>query len=225
MEATSGFLFTFFNHSVASQYAGAIAKGALITVGTGIAVIVTGLLAGTILAVLRARRNRPVTFFIVVFADVFRSLPPLVILIVLYFGLPEAGLPLSSFFVTWFALSLVLAAYAEESIWAGISSLPAGQMEAARSTGLGWWQAMGSVVLPQAMRRAVPTLTNRVISITKNTALGSVVALNEMLNVAQGASSLSGNPTPLMMAAFVYVIIFLPFVALSRWLEKHWVAG
>ncbi|MEG2632125.1 MAG: ABC transporter permease subunit, partial [Comamonas sp.] len=132
------------------------------------------------------------------------------------------GLPLSAFAVTWLSLSLVLAAYAEESIWAGISAVPRGQLEAARSTGMRWWQAMRLVVLPQALRRALPPLTNRVISITKNTALGSVVALNEILNNAQGASSHSGNPTPLMMAAFAYLVVFLPLVVFSRWLEQHW---
>ena len=68
----------------------------------------------------------------------------------------------------------------------------------------------------------MPPLTNRVISITKNTALGSVVALNEILNNAQGASSDAGNPTPLMMAALAYLIVFLPLVVGSRWVERRW---
>ncbi|OWT68907.1 MULTISPECIES: amino acid ABC transporter permease [unclassified Achromobacter] len=225
MNGNGGFFFTFFNFEIAAQYAPALATGALITLGTGAAVVVSGTVLGLILAILRALAIRPLTMAIVAFADILRSLPPLVILIVLYFGLPEVGLPLSAFLVTWIALSLVLAAYAEESIWAGISSLPDGQMEAARSTGLAWWSAMRWVVLPQAVRRAVPTLTNRIISITKNTALGSVVSLNELLNAAQGASSLSGNPTPLMVAALSYVVIFLPLVVCSRWLEKNWVRG
>ncbi|BEG75992.1 amino acid ABC transporter permease [Achromobacter xylosoxidans] len=225
MNGNGGFFFTFFNYEIAAQYAPALGAGALITLWTGAAVVVTGTVLGLLLAIVRALDVRPLTIAIIAFADILRSLPPLVILIVLYFGLPEVGLPLSAFLVTWIALSLVLAAYAEESIWAGISSLPAGQMEAARSTGLNWWSAMRWVILPQAVRRAVPTLTNRIISITKNTALGSVVSLNELLNAAQGASSLSGNPTPLMMAAISYVIIFLPLVIFSRWLEKNWVRG
>ncbi len=196
MESLNGFFFTFFNMDVAAQYAPALARGALLTVATGAAVVVTGTALGIVLAILRALQWRPLTLLIVAFADVLRSLPP-----------------------------LVLAAYAEESVWAGISSLPAGQMEAARSTGLSWWLAMRWVVLPQAVRRAVPTLTNRIISITKNTALGSVVSLGELLNAAQGASSLSGNPTPLMMAALAYVVIFLPLVVFSRWLERNWVRG
>lgn len=218
----SGFFFTFFNLAVAKQYWPVIAAGAWVTIGVGAAVVVTGTALGLLLAIARSLGRRVLSLPIVAFADIMRSLPPLVVLIVLYFGLPALGLPLSAFAVTWLSLSLVLAAYAEESIWAGISAVSTGQLEAARSTGMRWWQSMRWVVLPQAIRRAVPPLTNRVISITKNTALGSVVALNEILNNAQGASSYAGNPTPLMMAAVAYLIVFLPLVVFSRWLEQRW---
>jgi polar amino acid transport system permease protein len=218
----SGFVFTFLNLAIAEQYWPNILAGVWITVSVSAAVVVTGTVWGLLLAVLRALEVRAVSLIVVAFADIMRSLPPLIILIVLYFGLPSLGLPLSAFAVTWLSLSLVLAAYAEESIWAGISALPPGQLEAARSTGLTWWQSMVSVVLPQALRRAVPPLTNRVISITKNTALGSVVALNEILNNAQGASSLAGNPTPLIMGAVAYLIVFVPLVVFSRVLEQRW---
>lgn len=222
MTADSGFLFTFFNPAVAQQYWPVIAAGMLVTVGVGSAVVVTGTALGLLLAVLRALGLRALSLCIVAFADIMRSLPPLVVLIVLYFGLPALGLPLSAFTVTWLSLSMVLAAYAEESIWAAMSAMPPGQMEAARSTGMRWWPAMRWVVLPQALRRAVPPLTNRVISITKNTALGSVVALGEMLSNAQGASSYAGNPTPLVMAALGYVLVFLPLVVGSRFIEQRW---
>lgn len=223
MDPISGFLFTFFNSSVAAQFLPSLVTGALVTLEVGLAVVVTGIVLGISLAIARATDVRAIVCLVVAFADNLRSLPPLVILMVMYFGLPAIGLQLSAIAVTWVSLSLVLAAYAEESVWAGITSLNKGQMEAVRSTGMGWWQAMYCVVLPQAIRRAVPTLTNRVISITKNTALGSVVSLNEMLNKAQGATSDTGNPTPLVMAAFAYVAIFLPLILFSRYVEKRWV--
>jgi len=222
MSGDSGFLFTFFNLAVAKQYWPAIGMGMLVTVGVGLAVVATGTALGLALAVLRSFGLRLLALPIVVFADVMRSLPPLVVMIVLYFGLPALGLPMSAFAVTWVALSLVLAAYAEESIWAGILAVPPGQLEAARSTGMGWWQGMRCVVLPQALRRAVPPLTNRIIATTKNTALGSVVALNEILNNAQGATSHAGNPTPLVMASVAYLIVFMPLVFASRGVERRW---
>jgi polar amino acid transport system permease protein len=216
------FVFTFFNAGIAAQYAGDIARGMGVTVLLSLAVVLSGVALGLLLAVARSLRWRPLAWCVVGYADVLRSLPPLVIIIVFFFGFPFLDLPMSAFTATWLTLTLVLAAYAEESIWAGMVALPAGQVEAARSTGLGWWQTTRHVILPQALRLAVPPLTNRVISVTKNTALGSVVALTEILNVAQSASSNAGNPTPLVLGAAAYLLIFVPVVLFARWLETRW---
>ncbi|MFJ3058079.1 amino acid ABC transporter permease [Herbaspirillum sp. NPDC087042] len=216
------FLFTFFNAEIAARYWRDILNGMGVTVLLSLAVIAAGLLLGLLLAVVRATGRRLPVFLVVAFADVMRALPPLIIIIVLFFAFPYIDLAMSSFTATWLALTLVLAAYAEESIWAGIAALPRGQGEAARSTGLSWGQTMRAVILPQALRMAVPALTNRVISITKNTALGSVVALSEILNTAQAASSNAGNPTPLMLGALAYLVIFIPVVLFARWLETRW---
>jgi polar amino acid transport system permease protein len=222
MEWFDRLVFTFFNAEVAGRYLPEIITGMGVTVVLGLCVVATGLALGLLLAVLRTLHKRWLTLLIIAFADILRALPPLVVIIVLFFAFPYIDLSMSSFTATWVALSLVLAAYAEESIWAGILALPKGQSEAARSTGLSWWQTMRRVLLPQALRIAVPALTNRVISITKNTALGSVVALSEVLNNAQSASSNAGNPTPLTLGAIGYLIIFLPVVLGARWLETRW---
>jgi hypothetical protein len=95
--------------------------------------------------------------------------------VLLFFGLPNAGVELSGFVASWLALTLVLMAFSEEIFWAGITSVPKGQWEAARSTGLGFVQTLAYVVLPQALRITIPPLTNRTIAITKGTALGLVV--------------------------------------------------
>lgn len=216
------FVLTFFNADVAALYWRDIARGMGMTALLSAAVVAAGLALGLALAVLRSLRQRALSLLVIAFADILRSLPPLVIIIVFFFAFPFVGLSMSAFVSTWLALALVLAAYAEESIWGGIQALPPGQTEAARSTGLSWWQTMVSVILPQALRLAVPPLTNRIISVTKNTALGSVVALSEILNVAQSASSNAGNPTPLMLGAGAYLLIFFPVVLFARWLETRW---
>jgi polar amino acid transport system permease protein len=216
------FVFTFFNAGIAAKYAPDILRGMGVTALLSLAVVAAGVALGLVLAVLRSLQRRPLTLAIVAFADILRALPPLVILFVLFFGFPFIDLPMSAFTATWLGLTLVLAAYAEESIWGGIASLPPGQWEAARSTGLTWWQATLHVVLPQALRIAVPPLTNRVISVTKNTALGSVLALSEILNISQSASSNAGNPTPLVLGAAAYLVLFLPVVLFARWLETRW---
>ncbi|WP_218580210.1 MULTISPECIES: amino acid ABC transporter permease [unclassified Pseudomonas] len=212
---------TFFNASIAAQYWPDILKGMQVTVVLGLAVIVSGLVLGLILALLRSSERKWLNFPIVLFADVMRSLPPLVVIILLFFAFPYIDLAMSAFTATWLALTLTLAAYAEESLWAGISSVPRGQREAARSSGLSWAQTMGWVIVPQAWRIALPSLTNRVIAIAKNTALGSVVALSEIINNAQSASSNTGNPTPLVLGALGYLAIFIPLVLFSRWLESR----
>ncbi|MFC7607797.1 ABC transporter permease subunit [Teichococcus aestuarii] len=112
-------------------------------------------------------------------------------------------------------------AFAEEIYWAGITAVPKGQWEAARSTGLGFFQTLRLVVLPQALRITIPPLTNRTIAITKGTALGSVVGVAEILGAAQSAMSFSANPSPLTLGAIAYLILFIPVVALGRWVETR----
>jgi polar amino acid transport system permease protein len=186
-----------------------------------VVVVITGILLGLALAVVRAFRVLAINALIVVFVDVFRALPPLVLLLLVYFGLPNVGINVPSFAVLWLVLALVLAAFAEEIFWAGILSIPKGQWEAARSTGLGFLATLAHVVLPQAIRLAVPPLTNRTIAITKNTALGTVIGVAEILNQATAAQSFSGNATPLMMGAIAYLILFVPVVVLGRFLETR----
>jgi polar amino acid transport system permease protein len=221
MENWSRFLDTFFKPELIERYFPAIMKGVVVTIEVAVAVVVTGLALGLVLAIVRAFRVLPVSALIVVFADVFRALPPLVLVLLVYFGLPNVGINLPSFAVLWLVLALVLAAFAEEIFWAGILSVPKGQWEAARSTGLGFLATLTSVVLPQALRLTVPPITNRTVAITKNTALGTVIGVGEILNQATTAQSFAGNATPLMMGAIAYVILFIPVVALGRFLETR----
>jgi len=221
MGAWDRFVFSFFNLDIARQYLPAIAKGFVTTVQLAIAVIIAGVLLGLLLALLRSFRYKAVNFFIILFADIMRALPPLVLIILLFFALPYAGLSLAAFAATWVALSLVLAAFAEEIFWAGIVAVPRGQWEAARSTGLSKLQTLGYVVLPQAVRMTIPPLTNRVIAITKGTALGSVVALSEILNQATSSTSQAGNATPMTLGALAYLILFIPVVMFGRWVETR----
>jgi polar amino acid transport system permease protein len=221
MDAWPRFFETFFNWEVMQRYFPAIMKGVVVTIEIAAAVVVTGILLGLVLAIVRSFRVLAVNALIVVFVDVLRALPPLVLVLLVYFGLPNIGINLPSFAVLWLVLALVLAAFAEEIFWAGILSIPKGQWEAARSTGLGFLGTLAYVVLPQAVRLTVPPLTNRTIAITKNTALGTVIGVGEILNQATTAQSFSLNATPLMMGALAYVILFIPVVAFGRFLETR----
>jgi polar amino acid transport system permease protein len=215
------FVETFLKPAMIAQYWPSIAHGMLVTVEIAAAVVVTGLALGLALASLRAYGLGFVNALIVMFVDVMRALPPLVAVLLIYFGLPSVGIRLPSFVVLWLVLACVLAAFAEEILWAGITSTPKGQWEAARSTGLGFAQTLRLVVLPQAIRLGVPPLTSRTIAITKNTALGTVIGVGEILNQATTAQAFSGNATPLMMGAIAYIVLFIPVVALGRWVESR----
>jgi polar amino acid transport system permease protein len=195
--------------------------GFWITLALALSVIATGLILGLLLACLRAFQWRVINLGIVLFVDLFRALPPLVLLIIGYFGLPYAGLALSGFTISWLCLSFVLAAFAEEIFWAGITSVQKGQWEASRSTGLSFGETLIYVVIPQALRMTIPPLTNRTIAITKNTALASVVAVQEMLTVAQTSLAYAANTSPLTLAAIGYLLVFFPLVILSRWVETR----
>jgi len=215
------FLDTFFNGRVMARYLPDIAYGTLVTIELAALVIISGLVAGLALALVRSFGFRPLNLLIVFVVDLFRALPPLVVIVFIYFGLPAVELSPSGFVSTWLSLALVLMAFSEEIFWAGITSIHKGQWEAARSTGLSYGQTLIHVVLPQAIRLAIPPLTNRTIAITKGTALGTVVAVSEILGMASSAVSNSYNPSPLTLGAIAYLILFLPMVVVGRWLETR----
>lgn len=215
------FVETFFRRDLIARYLPDILNGMAVTVEIASLVVVTGIALGLVLAMIRSFRLRPVNFALVVFVDIARALPPLVLILIAYFGLPNVGISLPSFAVLWLVLSLVLAAFAEEIFWAGILSVRQGQWEAARSTGLGYAQTLVHVILPQAVRLTVPPLTNRTIAITKNTALGTVIGVPEILNQATTAQSFSFNATPLMMGAIAYLVLFVPVVIAGRYIETR----
>ena len=222
MSGWERFVSTFLDPRVAERYLPDILAGVGVTVAAGVAIVVTGLLAGLALAVVRTRGWRLLNLPILVLVDVVRSLPPFVLLLIVFFGLPNVGVVIPAFVVLWLVLSTVLAAFAEEVFWAGITSVNKGQWLAARSTGLTASQTLAFVVLPQAVRLAIPPLTNRTIAITKNTALGSAIGVSEILGRATSAQAFSGNATPLTIGALLYLAIFLPLVIASRSLERRY---
>lgn len=215
-----GFASNFLNWSVAQDYMPELMAGMAMTLKLTIVVNICGLVAGTVLALIRSLRVGILSALVVLFADVVRALPPLMLMIVAYFGLPFLGLKLNGFAVASIVLAAVLASFTEELLWAGLAAIAKGQYEAARSTGLTFIQMMRYVVLPQAFRMILAPLTSRIIATTKNTALASVVAVPELLSQANTAQGYSGNASPLTVASMGYLIILLPMVIVARRLER-----
>ena len=159
------------------------------------------------------------------YIDIFRSIPLLVLLIVVYYALPFVGIRLSPFLSAVTALTLVSAAYTAEIFRAGIEAIPHGQFEASAALGLSNRHTMVDVILPQAIRIVIPPLTNNCINVMKDTALASVVAMPDLLKQATQAQALSANPTPLIGAALIYLILLWPMVYVVARLEKRYSRG
>ena len=209
----------FFDFPLMAAYWPDILRGFLITIEMSILTIVIGIPLGLALAVLRLYGIRPLNWLIIFYIDFFRSIPQLVLIVLAYFALPYFGLVLEPFTATVLALAIVLSAFAEEIFWAGINAVPKGQWEAGRSTGLSFTRTLAYIILPQVVRISIPPLTNRAIGISKGTTLGSVVAVPELLNVTSSIQSNVANPTALTVGALLFLLLFLPFVRFTRWLE------
>ncbi|MCC4241519.1 amino acid ABC transporter permease [Thalassospira povalilytica] len=216
---------TFFNIPVLVASLPQLLNGLLVTIGIGVTSIIAGLIGGLFLAVLRLYAGPVTNTLVRGYIDVFRSIPLLVLLIIVYYALPFVGIRLSPFFSAVTALTLVSAAYTAEIFRAGIEAIPKGQFEASAALGLSNRYTMTDVILPQAIRIVIPPLTNNCINVLKDTALASVVAMPDLLKQATQAQALSANPTPLIGAAVVYLILLLPMVRFVARLEKRFSRG
>ena len=212
---------TFFNWGVLRSALPMLMQGLGITVMLGAVSIVLGLAGGLLLALLRLYGPVPVRATARIYIDVFRSIPILVLLVLVYYALPFVGVRLSSFASTVLTLSLVSSAYAAEIFRSGIEALPKGQFEASEAMGLNFVDTMRAVVLPQAFRIVVPPLTSNCINVLKDTALASVVAMPDLLKQATQAQALAANPTPLIGAALLYLLLLLPLVRLVGYFEAR----
>jgi polar amino acid transport system permease protein len=212
---------TFFNWPVFRDAFPLLLQGLGITVMLGAVSIVAGSVAGLLLVMLRLYAWAPVQAVARIYIDVFRSVPLLVLLVLVYYALPFVGVRLSSFAAAALSLSMVSCAYTAEIFRAGIQALPKGQHEAAAAIGLGFYDTQRHVVLPQALRIVTPPFTSNCINVLKDTALASVVAMPDLLKQATQAQALAANPTPLIGAALLYLALLLPLVRLVGYFEAR----
>jgi polar amino acid transport system permease protein len=218
-------LATFFNLEIIGQAWRIILAGLGNTVLLSVIVVPLGLAGGLALSLLAGVRKPWVRWPLMAWVDFFRAFPPLVLLIFLYAGLPFVGLELGGFACVCIAFFLNNGAYYGEILRAGIESIPRGQVEAARSTGLSGLQALTYIVLPQAVRNVLPDLLSNTLEVVKLTALGSVVAVPELLFQARQAQSVTYNATPIMAAAVIYFLLLWPVVRLLSRLENRQLAS
>lgn len=182
------------------------------------------LVAALMIAVMRSLPGPvffPLRALAVIYADVFRGIPTILLVVLLGFGIPALqieGMPTSEMFWGAVALVLVYTAYVSEVYRAGIDSVHPSQDAAARSLGLGRLRSLRHVVLPQAVRRVVPPLLNDFIGLQKDTALVFQLGVVEALNQASIDVSASFNYTPYLVAGLLFLALTIPLTRLTDWL-------
>lgn len=217
MEFTS----TFLNLDVLESAAPLMLKGFGMTALLGFVGLAFSIIAGLALVLVRLYSPKPMRVLAIIYIDLFRAIPLLVLLVMVYYALPFVGVRLSAFWAVTLAITLVASAYMAETFRAGIEAVPRGQFEASAALGFSWPRLMIDIVLPQAMRLVVPPTTGIAIGLIKDTALASVVALPDLLKQATQAQAFYANPSPLVGAAFLYLVLLLPLVRIVSILESR----
>lgn len=198
------------------------AQGAALTIGISVASMLLAVVLGVLLALARSFGPRPLAWLAIGYIEFFRGTPLLVQLTMIYFGLPELGLKLPPLIAGWLALGLNYAAAEAENYRAGLSSVPQGQIDAARTLGLSRAQALRHVVAPQAFRVALPPATNDFIALLKDSALVSLVTLTDLTKVYLEQASATRDHLGLGLVVMLwYLMLSLPFARLSRWVEER----
>jgi polar amino acid transport system permease protein len=185
------------------------------------------LVLGLLVALLRGLPGAaffPVRLLMTAYVDVFRTLPGVLVIYILGFGIPGlglAGLPVDPFFYAVLALSLIYAAYVSEVYRAGIESIDPGQEAAALSLGLSRTQTLRLVILPQALRRVIPPLLNDFIGLQKDTVLVSYIGVVEIFRQSYIQQAGSFNFSPYLGTALVFIVVTLPLARLTDWLLRR----
>jgi polar amino acid transport system permease protein len=214
----------FFNLDIMAKALPLVLAGLKQTLLLCLVVIPLGLVGGLLVALPSLSRSRALRWAAVAGIDFFRAVPPLVLLIFIYSGLPFAGVRPSPLTAVAVAFFLNTASYYGEIYRAGIESVGKGQWDAARSTGLKGYQTLAYVVLPQAVRNVLPDLVSNTVEVVKLTSIASVVALPELLYSADMARSVTFNNSPIVLAAVIYLVMLWPIVRLVSRLERRMAA-
>lgn len=198
-------------------------SGVWLTARLAIISLLLGLPIGLLLALARVQSSRVLRAPAALYVEVMRGTPLLVQILFIYFVLPYFRIHLPAFTSGVIALTLNSAAYIAEIFRAGILSIDAGQMEAARALGMTHAQAMRRIILPQTFRRVVPPMTNEGIALLKDSSLVSVIGLTELARTGQELASRYAAPLTIWpMVAIFYLLLTFPLTRVAEYLERRW---
>lgn len=205
-----------------SKYNGEYISGLITTLQISVISLIASLLLGTVIAIFCISPFRTLVIIGRAYIEFIRNTPLLIQIFFFYFGLPSLGIQLSAFIAGTLGLTVYTAAFISEAIRAGINSIPKGQMEAARASGLTYIQAMRYVVLPQAFKIVIPPLGNQFINLVKNSSLLGVIAGMDLMYHADiiSTNTFKTFETYILVAVF-YLTITVPLSILVNWLERR----
>ncbi|HCW0512701.1 TPA: amino acid ABC transporter permease [Pseudomonas aeruginosa] len=197
-------------------------QGAMYTVLFAAVSMVLGLILGFSVAVVRVTKVPVVSQIAAVYVSAFRGTPLLVQIFVLYYGLPSVGIEFTPVTAGILALTLNVAAYLSESMRGAILGIDKGQWEAGLSVGLTWGQTLWNIITPQALRLAVPSLSNSLISLIKDTSLIYVITVTELMLATKEVIAETFQPLPLYLAAAgIYWLLSALFERVQKALENR----
>jgi len=201
--------------------------GTLVTVELTVCALLLGCVLGLLAGMGRLPgRNRFVFWVCTVYVAVIRGTPLLVQLFILFFGLPHFGILLPAFVCGVLGMGVYSGSYVSEIVRGSIESIDRGQMEAARSMGMSYRQAMRAIILPQAVVRMIPPLGNEFIALIKNSALVSLLTIQDLMHEGQKIISVSYRSLEVYLAIAVVYFVLTGLTTLGlRALEKHLRAG
>lgn len=203
-----------FDWAILAEYWPVILRGLGITIASSVIGIACGLIVGLLIALLRMSRNRGASLCAAAYIELGRNLPFMIIAFLIFYGLPRWGLNMPAFVVGSIALSLYAGAYFAEIIRAAILSVPKGQMESARATGMSRTQALRHVIFPQMMGFFLPPATNQAIMVVKESSILSTITVTELTMAGQIIQGYTYSPVEAFVTAAV--LYWLICSAVSR---------
>ncbi|SFJ56758.1 polar amino acid transport system permease protein [Bosea sp. OK403] len=191
------------------SYTPLLLKAALVTIWLSWLALLIGAVGGTLVALARMSTFLPLRLLALLFTEFFRSIPILIVLFFVFFGVPLIfGLDLSPFAATTIALALHATSTMSEVIRAGLESVGKGQWEAARAAGMTYWQMMRHVIVPQALRVILPPSVGVYIATLKESSLASIIGYVELTKTGLLIRETMGSSfVPLLLLALIYFLI------------------
>ena len=214
------FLRTFFKPQVVVSSIPTVAMGWLISLALVLVGFPLAIPIGLLSAFMKISNNPILRFIAAIYTGVIRGTPLFLQIYIAFFGLPMLGINLNQYLLAIFVLAFNSGAYLCEIFRAGIQSIPKGQFEASRSLGMTYVQTMKSVIIPQTVRRVIPTMTSEFILLYKDTSLLAAVGVMELMLYSKSIVATTGSMTPYIVAACFYLVVTLPLIKVVGILEN-----